>query len=150
MQRKPLKRHIKLQKLSREHHQMLIFSLRLKKGLSIKVDESRLIEYTKFIMDGLVLPHMQLEENLLLSQLPKFGNKDRVLVEHQWFKNLHEKDNYSLASLNELYIKLENHIRFEERIFFQEIQKSFSDQLSLIHWENEENLSCLNWTDPFW
>ena len=85
MQKKPLVRHPKLQKLSREHHQILVFALRLKKGLANNVDLNRLSSYTKYILDSLIIPHMEEEDNILLNLLPNTDEKKQILDDHNWF-----------------------------------------------------------------
>jgi uncharacterized protein YifE (UPF0438 family) len=150
MHRKPLVRHQKLQKFSREHHQMLVFALRLKKGLSNHVDLTRLTNYTKFMLDGLIIPHIEEEEKVLLNLLPNSDEKKQIIEDHKWFKAFKKNERTSVESLTKLFSKLEAHIRFEERIYFESIQINHLEIINQIKWSEDENLNCLNWDDPFW
>ncbi|MCC5924771.1 MAG: hypothetical protein JJT77_13390 [Crocinitomicaceae bacterium] len=150
MQKKPLVRHPKLQKLSREHHQILVFALRLKKGLANNVDLKRLANYTKYILDGLIIPHMEEEENILLNLLPNTDKKKQILDDHNGFRAFSKTENFSTDSLTKLFEKLEQHIRFEERIYFESIQVKHFEIINQIKWSDYENLSCMTWNDPFW
>lgn len=150
MQKKPLVRHPKLQKLSREHHQILVFTLRLKKGLANNVDLNRLSSYTKYILDGLIIPHIEEEENILLNLLPNTDEKKQILDDHNWFGTYRGKEHFSIDSLTKLSEKLEQHIRFEERIYFELIQINHLKIINQIKWSDDENMSCMTWNDPFW
>ena len=150
MQKKPLVRHPQLQKLSREHHQILVFALRLKKGLANNVDLNRLSSYTKYILDGLIIPHIEEEENILLNLLPNTDEKKQILDDHNCFRAYREKGQFTAVSLANLSEKLEQHIRFEERIHFELIQINNLIIINQIKWSDDENLSCMTWDDPFW
>jgi hypothetical protein len=150
MHKKPLVRHPKLQKLSREHHQILVFALRLKKGLANNVDLNRLSSYTKYILDGLIIPHIEEEENILLNLLPNTDEKKQILDDHNWFGTYRGKEHFSIDSLSKLLKKLEEHIRFEERIYFELIQINHLKIINQIKWSDDENMSCITWNDPFW
>ena len=58
----PIKRHKALRNLSREHHDGLVFALRLKKGVSKKADLQSMEEYATWFWENHLLLHFQLEE----------------------------------------------------------------------------------------
>ena len=84
-----------------------------------------------------------LEENNELIQ--------RALKEHRRLERLFKENENPKKSLSQLEEELDAHIRFEERILFNEIQKvataSQLEKISEIHAEKELQLE---YHDPFW
>ena len=70
MNNKPLKRHKSLQNLSREHHDGLVFALRLQKGVAKKADLKSMEAYAVWFWNTHLKPHFKMEEEHLF---PKYG-----------------------------------------------------------------------------
>jgi iron-sulfur cluster repair protein YtfE (RIC family) len=97
-------------------------------------------------------PHFQEEEKYVF---PILGN-DNILIqkavqEHQQLAQLfNETDNLEMA-LKQIAIDLVNHIRFEERILFNQIQaKATPEEITMIEALQTSESFIDNTTDPFW
>jgi iron-sulfur cluster repair protein YtfE (RIC family) len=150
--KKPIKRHPALQPLSRQHHFGLLFSWKIRKGFSKNIETERLKAYANWFYEQEIEPHFRDEEEYLFPILEE-GNElvERALKEHRRIKRLFHNSDDSEKSLHQLEEELDAHIRFEERILFNEIQNVATEaQLAKI----EEIHSSLNkhpeYSDPFW
>ena len=151
MSLQPLKRHEGLQPLSREHHQGLILTLNVEKGVKRDVAFERIAKYIKVHYEELLKPHFDFEEREVFTFLPK-ANKERRVAEKQHLEiekivlNLNTLDDCSL-----LADRLRKHIRFEERELFELIQTHVDPtDLDELNGKWQENLSCITWQDEFW
>lgn len=151
---KPIKRHDSLQSLSREHHQGLLLCWKIKTGLKKNIDKSRINRYCDYYYEVYLLPHFEEEEKHIFPVLG-FDNEHvkQALEEHKELKKLFaaihaDADAVLLEKIEE---KLENHIRFEERVLFNEIQevatKADWDKINKAH-QHEAEQEC--WSDRFW
>lgn len=152
MDNKPLKRHKALQPLSRQHHFGLLFSWKIRKGFSKNIEMTRLAAFTKWFYETEIVAHFEAEEKYVFTIL----NADheliiRALEDHKIIRNLFEDEqNYSetLAALGD---QLEQHIRFEERVLFKEIQEvATPEQLQKIEDIHQNLEASANYSDPFW
>jgi iron-sulfur cluster repair protein YtfE (RIC family) len=149
---KPIKRHIALQPLSRQHHFGLLFSWKLRKGFHKNIETERLQEYAKWFFKHEIEPHFKDEEKYLFPIME--ANNDlieRALKEHRRIKRLFNNTKDPERSLHQLEEELDAHIRFEERVLFNEIQKVATEaQLNKIE-EIHSNLEKTpDYHDPFW
>ncbi len=150
--KKPIKRHKALQPLSRQHHFGLLFSWKIRKGLSKNIAVERLQEYTKWFYQKEIKPHFNDEEKYLFPILDEDNELIvRALKEHGRLKSLFNYEENPLKSLTQLEEELVAHIRFEERVLFNEIQKVATEaQLQKID-EIHSNLEKSPvYHDPFW
>lgn len=136
--KKPIKRHIALQPLSRQHHFGLLFSWKLRKGFSKNISIERLSEYAKWFFEIEIKPHFLAEETYVFPILPTDNELViRALKEHRIIEQLFNDTENPKIALNALEEQLEAHIRFEERILFNEIQQIAStaqlDKIAEIH-----------------
>ncbi len=152
-----------LQPLSRQHHQGLLVSLLLKKGLDKNASIKMMRDFVlKFWLDELH-QHFHTEELTLVpfsKKHPKLVPAlQQMLAEHQSMLLLVNRiNNDATADLFEpiesFAIELDNHIRFEERELFQELQETLSaDELaSLKHLLVDVPVYdfCLKYPDKFW
>ncbi|WP_299390317.1 hemerythrin domain-containing protein [uncultured Gelidibacter sp.] len=149
---KPLKRHKALQPLSREHHHGLLLSWKIRNGFSKHIETDRIKKYADWFFENHLIPHFELEETHIFTIL----NKDhelvkRALAEHRRLKRLFTNDDDAVKNLHKIEEELEQHIRFEERILFPEIQKTATeDQLALIAEIHYEEAFVDNVEDEFW
>jgi len=149
---KPQKRHPALHTLSSEHHHGLVFSSRIKIGISKNVDVKRICSYVNWFKNNYLFVHFDIEEKHVF---PVLGGEHKHVItavnDHIKIRRLLEGPDYSFKMLNELATLLISHIRFEERYLFPEIQEEATeDQLKYI--ENiHPNLNFIdNVTDTFW
>ena len=154
--KKPIKRHPALQPVSREHHQGLLLCWKIRTGLAKKVEISRIKTYVDWFYEHHILPHFRMEESTIF---PVLGNNHelvrRALTEHRRLKMLFEERTEVDESLRRLEKELEAHIRFEERVLFNEIQNAATpkelEEIKRVHVEEDfrENTSDLFWKQAF-
>ena len=144
-----------MQPLSREHHHALLLCWKIRNGLSKGIVPERIKNYASWFSKTQLLPHFEMEERLLFPMLGRqHEGIERALQEHQTIKELLESENGSTETLREIADKLETHIRFEERILFNEIQQAASEEdLELIaqtHSAQDTACAVEGWKDNFW
>lgn len=151
MSPQPLKRNPGLQALSREHHQGLILALNVDKGVKKNIGVDRIAKYVTFQFNELLAPHFEFEEREVFNFLPA-KNKLRKIAQEQ-----HDELRKTVQNMNSLddcihFARLlRKHIRFEERELFELIQEHVDpDDLIVLENKWSENLTCVNWEDPFW
>lgn len=146
-----MKRHNSLIELSKEHHQGLITAQLVKKNApdynSLPSDcESKQNFVLSFWKDELQ-KHFWKEEKILIPEISGVDKQldkltKQVLEEHQLIEKilmeLKQAENLE-SNLDKFGNALDNHIRFEEREWFEQIQETFSnDQLNKIKKEIED------------
>src|SRR5690606_18700127 len=134
MKPKPLKPHKALQPFSREHHHGLLLSWKIRSGFNKNIDVERIKTYADWFFENELIPHFELEETHIFPLLDADNDLvKRALAEHRRLKRLFNDDKDIEKSLHKIEEELEQHIRFEERILFPEIQKNATEeQLALI------------------
>lgn len=153
MKHKPIKRHEALKPLSREHHQGLLLCWKIRQGFKLNVESQRIKDYTQWFMAHYLEPHFESEEQYVF---PVLGNDNelvkRALVEHTRLKQLFNEKADIANALRQIEEELESHIRFEERVLFNEIQKKATlDQMAEIEKRHQETkFSDDGWKDRFW
>lgn len=147
----PIKRHEALQPLGREHHTGLLFSWKIREGLKRNADLMRMKNYADWFWNSHLQSHFDLEEKHVFSILPNDNEKkQQALNEHQHIKSLFEVSTPTIDSFSNLEKQLEQHIRFEERVLFNEIQQAASDeQLQAIAAHHQDTIQD-DWADEFW
>ncbi|WP_410004948.1 hemerythrin domain-containing protein [Aequorivita nionensis] len=150
--KKPIKRHKALQPLSRQHHFGLLFSWKLRKGFSKNIEMERMQKYAKWFYEHEIKPHFKDEEKYLFPILEDDNELvERALKEHRRLKRLFNDTKNPEKSLNNLEEELDAHIRFEERILFNEIQKVATEaQLEKIEEIHNGIEKSPDYHDPFW
>ncbi len=148
----PIKRHKALQPLSRQHHFGLLFSWKLRKGFSKNIEIERLSEYAKWFFKNEIQQHFRDEE---IHVFPILGNDNELvtgaLKEHRRIEYLFKDTKNPEKSLSCLEEELEAHIRFEERILFNEIQKvATAEQLKKIEEIHRHVEKTPEYKDLFW
>lgn len=148
---KPIKRHPAIQHFSRDHHFGLLLCWKIREGFRRNVELERMKKYTDWFFEVYQKPHFDMEEKYMFPILPDDDKmKKRAIAEHRKLERLfndNEDVNRALILIEEL---LDQHIRFEERILFNEIQKNATEEelqkLAEIHEDPED----LTWEDEFW
>ncbi len=131
-----MKRSKYLETLSWEHHNGLVLSYRLKKGMELNVPIEELKNYLLYLWTNSVSHHFKHEEQHLAVMNEKIKDRellDRMLKEHREFYRLIESlsgetdDNNKKKLIEEFTANLEAHIRFEERELFPFIEQHFPE-----------------------
>jgi iron-sulfur cluster repair protein YtfE (RIC family) len=136
MKHKPQKRHIALQPLSREHHHGLLLSWKIRSGFSKAIAPERMRVYADWFFENHLIPHFEIEETHIFPILDSDHELvKRALAEHRRLKRLFSESDDDVKTLSKIEEELEQHIRFEERILFPEIQKA-ATETQLKHIEN--------------
>lgn len=148
----PIKRNESLKAISRDHHHGLLLSWKIRNGIKKEIVPERIKKYVDWFYTSHLQPHFELEEKYVFSIL---GNEHelvkKALTEHRRLVRLFELNIASMKNLIQIEEELESHIRFEERILFNEIQTvATEEQLQQIKLSHSEGDFSDNLTDPFW
>ncbi|MFG6685023.1 hemerythrin domain-containing protein [Mariniflexile sp. HNIBRBA6329] len=151
MSQKPLKRHKALQPLSREHHHGLLLSWKIRAGFSKNIEPERIKVYADWFFKTHLIPHFELEEQYVFSILKADNDLiKRALSDHRRLKKLFLDEDIKNA-LSKIEEVLEQHIRFEERVLFPEIQKIATEpELEFIEKIHQEADFIDKLDDEFW
>ena len=122
----PIKRSPHIAALSRDHHHALLLGWKIRQGIKLNREVSRICAYVVHFYKKYVEQHFMAEETLLFHQLPDGDElKHRAISEHHMlrglFSSLSDKSDYE--QLNLIADKLDQHIRFEERVLFPHLEK---------------------------
>lgn len=148
---KPIKRNSSIVPISREHHHGLLLSWKIREGLRKNIAPERIKKYTDWFWTAHLEPHFNFEEKFMF---PILGEEHalvkRALQEHINIKNLffltdHIKENLLLIEQD-----LKDHIRFEERILFSEIEKVASEAALKMIEDEHSKIIVEEWEDEFW
>jgi hypothetical protein len=147
-----MKRHKAIQPFSRDHHHGLLLCWKIRTGFSKDVSVGRIKRYADWFFEQHALPHFELEEKHIF---PILGHDHdlvkRALAEHRRLRRLfHDTDEID-KSMSHIEEELDKHIRFEERILFNELQKIASEEQleTILKIHNDEKFND-NTHDPFW
>jgi hypothetical protein len=151
MSQKPLKRHKALQPLSREHHHGLLLSWKIRAGFSKNIAPERIKVYADWFFKTHLIPHFEMEEQFVFSILgPNNELVKKALEDHTLLKRLFEDEHIEMA-LSKIEKTLDEHIRFEERVLFPEIQKAATElQLLEVEKIHQETDFVDKLDDEFW
>lgn len=146
---------MQLAPLSREHHDGLLFTWKIKQGLDNNIPVETMRSYAMWYWRHHIKPHFFQEEKILLPYMPADNPMTkRLKEEHDHIRELilgldEQADRRSLQLLCDL---INHHIRFEEREMFVFLEKLLtSEKLDEIFKELEKHpLGCEEWKDEFW
>ena len=151
MSKKPIKRFEELQGVSREHHHALLLSWKINQGIKKDVNPERIQKYVHWFREEHLKPHFEIEEKWIFPVLGE--NHDmiqRALKEHIRLMDLSQNAN-DYHDLQIFSDELKEHVRFEERELFQEVQKQATEEeLKLIQENHKEEEFCERSEDEFW
>ena len=147
-----IKRHTSLQEYSRDNHQILLLCWKIKVGLQKGISRDRIKAYTDWFYENHIIDHFIMEEKYMFSVL---GSDHKLIIqvlnEHKMLLDLFTDNDEVENSLKKLHVDLKNHIRFEERVLFNEIQEAATEhQLELIEKHHSKEKFEDNLTDVFW
>jgi hemerythrin-like domain-containing protein len=155
-----MKRHQQLQPLSRQHHNGLLMTLLIKKGLKKKAPLSVINDFISKGWDEELKEHFEMEESILLPVLRQNSFDplliDQLIFEHKQIRLLVEKASVNQAieaELETFALLLEKHIRFEEKVFFPKAEevlteKELTEIGNQLHEDRSKN--CINYPIKFW
>ncbi|SDH47024.1 hemerythrin domain-containing protein [Alteribacillus bidgolensis] len=137
--RKGIIRHEALYPLSHHHHRALFVAMNLKRAGTEKSRYSleETIEDAASFWDPCGIKHFRDEEEVLLPAFSQYASIKRneikeMLIEHveirALFDLLLKKEDASAALLNQLGVKLEAHVRNEERVIFPMIEQALPEE----------------------
>lgn len=148
----PIKRNKFLQPVSREHYHALLLCRKIKVGFAKDISATRIKSYAEWFYKNHIVPHFELEEKYLF---PILGTDHELVKEaiaaHRLLASLFAQTINVENALKQIQLELDKHVRFEERILFNEIQKAATAaqllKIQEVHVEVdfEENV-----TDVFW
>ena len=153
-QRKPIKRSAELAPLSREYHEGLLAVWKIRQGLQKNIEPARIAAFVQWFSATHLQPHFEKEEIVFPRVLSRSHSLiTQMIDEHAHLKKLviEIAQHADLKKLETLAQTLYDHIRFEERQLFGEVEKAATPeqlkQLSeTIHGETKKE----NWPDAFW
>jgi hemerythrin-like domain-containing protein len=151
---KPIKRSEQLSPLSREHHDGLLFIWKIRQGVRYGIDVDRIAPFVKWFWQSHLQSHFKKEEDLLPAVLPATTPlMQQMFAEHASIKNYIDKtdENVDYGFLENLANLVNDHIRFEERQLFNEIEKAATaDQLQHLATQLQDEENGADWKDEFW
>jgi hemerythrin-like domain-containing protein len=149
---KPIKRSKQLVPLSREHHDTLLFIWKIRKGLKNGTPTAIISRYIIWYWNNFLKEHFIQEEKILLPYLQTDGEMaKRLLKEHDAIRKLILKE-MNENSILLLADSLNDHIRFEERKLFPNIEERLSaSELNEIFEQLNHQPQCkTQWENEFW
>jgi hemerythrin-like domain-containing protein len=151
---RPIKRSKELVPLSKEHHEGLLFSWKIKQGLRNGTPHGLIADFIQWFWEACLQEHFRKEEQVVAPHLPK---EDvlvlQMLEEHEQIEALVHlctmvRDE---AIFLQLADGLHNHIRFEERDMFPHAEKAISPvAMQGIYQELLKEHPHRKWENEFW
>lgn len=152
MKTAPINRNKALQGVSRDHHHGLLLCWKIRTGFSKNIKASRIKRYADWFYKTHLVPHFEIEEKYIFPILGKQNQLvKKALAEHRRLVRLFGEADNPHRSLSLIEEELEQHIRFEERVLFNEIQKVATVQqlTAILKLHTDEKFND-NTDDPFW
>lgn len=148
----PIKRHIHLQPLSRDHHQGLLLCFKFREGFKRKVAPERMKRYAEWFWENHLAEHFLTEEEYVFPILgAEHIHIKQAMDEHRRLKALFDRKDELDTTVRLIETELEKHIRFEERVLFNEIQRvATAEQLERCAHHHNTGMACEVWDDEFW
>lgn len=142
---------------SREHHFGLLLGWKIRQGLKNNIGLQRIADYVIFFFENDLKSHFTEEERTLFSKLADTDLlKQQALQEHAAIYGIIDslRDNKVSGELLESFADaLEKHIRFEERLLYNHLQRILPDaDLAALAQEHPEKVNNTDsgWDDHFW
>ncbi|MEY4057339.1 MAG: hemerythrin domain-containing protein [Chitinophagia bacterium] len=153
----PIKRTSSLISYSKEHHFGLLLVWKIRQGIKREIITERIANYILYFFEADLKYHFKDEERYLFTLLPT-NNNLRQIAEQEHSKIFNLITSIHLDKTNETLILefaeiLENHIHFEERVLFNELQLIISKkEIIEIEGRIARNSQAIdtNWEDMFW
>lgn len=155
-----MKRHDQLQPLSRQHHNGLLAALLLKKGIKKSADPKTMADFILQFWNSDLEAHFKSEETVLIPALKETAFDEtltkRLMNEHTALRSYIyslQYDDGLISVIEDFAYLLEEHIRFEERVYFPEAENILNEEQlqnigAALHEDDEIN--CMNYPVKFW
>ncbi len=148
---KPIKRAGAIQNFSREHHYGLLLCWKIKTGFKKGIALTRIKAYANWFYEKDLLPHFIAEEKLIF---PVLGLEHKLIKkaieDHKMLSKLFTAKTNLAENLAVIANELTQHIRFEERQLFNEIQQVATavqlQEIELLH----SQITIDDYQDTFW
>ena len=151
-QDKPIKRERSLQPFSREHHHSLLLCWKIRAGFAKGIEIGRIKLYADWFFENHIRQHFREEEEHVFPLLGA-GHElvKKAIGDHRKISRLFKNQDEIEKSLSLIEETLESHIRFEERVLFNEIQHVATPrELELLCTLHAEKPFMDNTADAFW
>jgi hypothetical protein len=129
-----LVRREQLQALSQDHHNALVIALRCRRvadgRMEVDGEEFRATVLEFFQLQ--IAPHFDVEERFVLPALRALGEREmaeRIAGEHDRLRAMIDGRMVTDSDLRAFGQLLDDHIRYEERVVFEETQHRISDDV---------------------
>lgn len=137
--------------LKEDHRLISVLSYRIRLGFRNETDLKRIKKYADWYYENYIKPHFELEEQRLLTLLPEESKiRKRALADRRRVERLFEDKSDLNRSLSLLEEELDELIRYEERVLYEELQEYISEEeleeLEKAHQPKKAGF----WPDPFW
>ncbi len=141
-----------LRELKEEHGHVLELCSRIREGLKRKVETRRIRNYAEWFKVNYLEPHFEIEEGILLPLLGTNARVKRALANHRRIKKLLSCGCEDIKVLNLLEEELATHVRFEERVLFNEVKAvAGEDKLQEVEMRHRSiPFEDKAWKDRFW
>lgn len=148
----PIKRHVSLQPLSRDHHHGLLLCWKIREGFKKQIDPVRIKRYADWFWQTHLAEHFRIEEAYVFPVLGSdHPHVQQAIKEHRSLEQLFAQTTDVSQTLSQLEAELEKHIRFEERVLFNEIQEvATAEQLAACERHHNAGADVTAWEDEFW
>lgn len=155
MSKTPIKRNKSLVVLSKEHHFGLLACWKVRQGIALNIEPQRIKNYINYFWNNHLAQHFETEENILFKS-SEGKLIDTALLEHDELRSQIKSinDGVTVDNLTSFADLLEQHIRFEERELFKNLQSELSEETLNKIGEDIEELGeepfIENYNDAFW
>lgn len=140
-----MQRHPVLIPLSQEHQRLLFVCRYLKKDAAayegFPLETNAKLAYIVKVFQEVMVPHIQKEEYLFemcTGRNPEIdGIMKELILEHQQISRMYSaltENTDMITAMDVLARSLEEHIRKEERVFFERVQAELPEVLEAISW----------------
>ncbi len=153
----PIKRHPSLVSFSKDHHFGLLLVWKIRQGITKGIEPARIASYVRYSFDEDLRIHFNEEEQVMFNKLPtedplrRQAEKEHAQI-YELVRKIRE-DNDDQDLLVKLSNTLEAHIRFEERVLFNHLQKTLpeADLATIATYEGTGSGDIdARWSDLFW
>jgi len=153
----PIKRQRAMLSFSRDHHFGLLLVWKIRQGLDKRIETGRVSDYVLFFYKEDLETHFRDEEGLLFRRMPLDDIiRKQAELDHQdirWLMASLRENKTDPDLLRAIANKLEQHIRFEERILFNYLEEILSQaELEEVACRSAggDRAPCEAWLDTFW
>jgi hemerythrin-like domain-containing protein len=155
--RAPIKRSKELITLSREHHDGLLLCWKINSGLDKGIAAERIVSYVLNVYENNLDTHFTEEEQHVFTLLPAYNiyrleaeNEHKIL--RGMIKTLASTEDGKEQLLRDFALALQKHIRYEERVLFNLIEKEAGNTALHALGGHLSRLANSNtqWHDQFW